>query len=297
MRTTTLIWLCAWNLSAMAQSWFPNGATWTYDYANFIITGYVAHEVSGDTLIDGRLCKVIERTRVSSSGSNVDTLERTPFCVLDSAGVVWIHVPSEGLDTLYVMDAVPGDQWMLAAVPEDCDSTAYLEVVDTGHVVLDGLPLRWLAVDLHPDPTHLPWVYQDTIVERLGSLRYYLAPQDPCLGGFDAAEGGPLRCYADAQVSFMSSSVSTCELNLGVDDHSAGSHFQLFPDPGGDGFEVRSSQPIQAVAVRDAAGRMFLTKPGGSLVHVPAVQWPAGCYLVAAEFGNGTRAVRKWIKP
>ncbi|MCC6542512.1 MAG: T9SS type A sorting domain-containing protein, partial [Flavobacteriales bacterium] len=105
------------------------------------------------------------------------------------------------------------------------------------------------------------------------------------------------RCYADAQVSFMSSSVSTCELNLGVDDHSAGSHFQLFPDPGGDGFEVRSSQPIQAVAVRDAAGRMFLTKPGGSLVHVPAVQWPAGCYLVAAEFGNGTRAVRKWIKP
>ena len=68
MRTTTLIWLCAWNLSAMAQSWFPNGATWTYDYANFIITGYVAHEVSGDTLIDGRLCKVIERTRVSSSG-------------------------------------------------------------------------------------------------------------------------------------------------------------------------------------------------------------------------------------
>jgi hypothetical protein len=101
----------------------------------------------------------------------VYTLHLDPYCVQESDGLSLIHVPGVGFDTLYNMNAGVGDRWNLSPLPEQCDSTSYLEVVDTGLAAIDGMQLRWMAVDIHfPE---LNWVFQDTIIERIGTMVSY----------------------------------------------------------------------------------------------------------------------------
>jgi len=38
-----------------------DGATWHYSYNNFSITGYIEIKYIGDSLIDGKVCKVLEK--------------------------------------------------------------------------------------------------------------------------------------------------------------------------------------------------------------------------------------------
>lgn len=128
MRATLLCLALALSITARPQGWFPIGATWTYGYTDMFLgqTGYVKHTVTNDSLVEGRICRVLECTRTYEYNGNVLTTGFYPFhyCVYDSGGGVFINVPSQGFDTLYVMDAVPGDRWSLVPFPADCDSTA-----------------------------------------------------------------------------------------------------------------------------------------------------------------------------
>lgn len=283
-------------LSAFAQSWFPSGATWTYNYADQLFTGYVSHVITGDTLLDGRTCQVMGRTRTYGLGGQVYIAQLAPYCVLDSAGVVWIHVPNEGLDTLYFMGASPGDGWMLAAMPEPCDTSAYLEVTDTGHVVLDGAALRWLAVSMQFPGTLLPTL-QDTIVERLGTLLGYLSPQNWCLSTLDGSEGGLLRCYSDGELSFTSYLVEQCELNLGMEGNGDQAAVSLFPNPGTSGFALDGPQRLVSMRVWDPTGRSVRLEPDVlRSSRVVTRDWAPGCYCVDVMFTDGSRSFLRWIK-
>ena len=280
-----------------AQGWFPIGASWTYNYADQLFTGYVTHVVTGDSVVDGQNCRVIDVTRTYGLGSNVYTLHLDPYCVHESDGVSFIHVPGVGFDTLYNMNAGVGDRWNLSPLPEQCDSTSYLEVVDTGLAAIDGMQLRWMAVDVHfPE---LNWVFQDTIIERIGTMVSYFPPQNFCLGALDGSEGGSLRCYRDAQINFQATWADVCEIQLAIAGHSAGS-MELIPYPNpGDG-SIRINWPSQRsfdLEVRDGLGRivhrehLFRESDNVELPHLKA-----GVYNLLVTALDGTRASAKWIK-
>lgn len=282
--------------SASAQGWFPIGATWTYNYADQLFTGYVTHVVTGDSVIDGRTCQVLDVVRTYGNGPNVYTMQFDPYCVYDSAGLSFIHVPGVGFDTLYNMNAQIGDRWLLTASPEQCDNTSYLEVVDTGHVVMDGVSLRWLAVERHFPALSWP-AFQDTIVERLGTMSY-LPPQNSCLAAVDGSLGGALRCYHDDEVNYMANWVDACEIPLSVADHlSTDNRLRLYPNPGSDMLQLESTGRSTAdVLVTDATGRTIArTAMQAGTIKLNTAQWSPGLYQVQVITEEGS-VVRKWMK-
>lgn len=127
---------CAFLLAPItqAQSWFPTGTTWTYDLASIYYLGYVEHEVTGDTVVDGLACRLIQVTEHYAwlwDGQDVFTVDRDPVVVHEADDLVLIRTEA-GFDTLFDLDATIGDRWMLAWASEPCDTTAWAEVMGAG---------------------------------------------------------------------------------------------------------------------------------------------------------------------
>lgn len=283
----------------IAQTWFPTGATWHYDYANGSFVGYVTHEVVGAASIAGHACKELERTRVTyeTFTGTSSSVTLSAIYSYDSAGVVWIYVPNElSFDTLYDMNALPGTTWNLAPLPEAFDAASYAEVMDTGVMVIDGVPLRWSAIDVRC-PNEWSWVLHDTIIERIGT-RSYLLPQDFCLAAVDGSEGGGLRCYQDAEIDYSTGAAPSCDFIVGVEEPVRDSSFEVYPNPGYDQlFISTSSDSFGVVTLRDPLGRIIYTERLSSArATVDSSTWPAGCYSVVIRSQNGYRSAQRWIK-
>lgn len=248
-----------------AQTWFPTGANWQHEYFNWSVQGYTRMVADGDTLLGGEQARVLRREIVAAYASPpypVSTFPRSPFAVLESAGLVRIWVdPQATFDTLWNMNAAPGDRWRMAPMTESivCDPVSYTEVVDTGHVSIDGILLRWLAVD-----NHFIWsgpdlgVQRDTIIERIGPSWHYFTSHDFCNGRVDGADGGALRCYTDGELNYNRIAPWSCETLLGVAEAPAHTMARMITD--GEGcFRVRLAGPFSSVRLElfDATGRVL----------------------------------------
>lgn len=225
--------LCA--AEVQGQSWFPTGATWQHEYFNGgAFVGYTRMVADGDTMLGGQQARVLRREIVAAyiaPPHPVQTYPRSPFSVTESEGLVsiWVDSASE-YDTLWNMNALPGDRWQLAPMTEPivCDPESYALVVDTGHTSIADVDLRWLAVDIHYIWDGLEWyLLRDTIVERFGPTLSYFTPHDYCNGQADGADGGPLRCYSDADLSYSRIAPWSCETLLSVADASRPSQARL----------------------------------------------------------------------
>jgi hypothetical protein len=231
--TLWLLILCATN--AYTQSWFPGGAQWHHEYFNGAFIGYIHMEADGDTLIAGQQAQVLRRTVVAASfdGGPLTVWHFVPLAAIEESGLVRVWVPSElAFDTLWNMNAAPGDQWNLAAMTEPtvCDPESFVSVVDTGHIFLSGTDLRWLAVDLHYFLSGTEWnVERDTIIERIGSTLLYFTPHDFCNGQLDGADGGALRCYSDTELSYSRIAPWSCETLLSITDVEKPLRAELLP--------------------------------------------------------------------
>ena len=289
MKRTTLLTLAAVCVAmAQAQSWFPTGATWHYGYMNGSFLGYVKVEVIGDTVIDGHACKTLERTRetVETFSGSYNTEALGTIHAFDSAGVVWLFVPTTAsFDTLYDFNAAPGNTWQLAAMPEAFDAAAYAQVVDTGTVLIDGLSLRWMAVDIWC-PGSWSFAVHDTIIERIGTHTYPL-PQDPCLAAVDGAEGGGLRCYHDPEIDYATYVSTACDLILNLDEQVGGSSWMVFPNPGMDMITINASG-LEEVRIQDGIGRIQLARsfPQCDRTDLDLGSLPSGGYVLSVRQGR-----------
>lgn len=198
----------------IAQSWFPNGAEWYYTSlpAGMAAAGHVHVTVEADTIVVGQACKKLSFIQVLGTVQppwGYELINLPASYVTEENGLVRVlNAESATFDTLYNMAALPSERWGFPSVPEwmDCAGPlAHFSVTDTGTMELDGLAVRWLAVDI---VTPLPWdpmtlhTQQDTILERIGTLHWFIDPQDKCFSQGDANVGGPLRCYSDPELTF-----------------------------------------------------------------------------------------------
>jgi hypothetical protein len=244
-----------------AQPWFPDGALWHHEYFNGAFTGYVRMEVDGDTLLAGQEARVLKRTVVAASfdGGPQAVWPFLTWAAYEESGIVRIWVPSQqAFDTLWNMNAVPGDQWRLGAMTEPilCDSESFVVVADTGHLTFSGVDLRWLAVDLHYIWDGTEWdVQRDTIIERIGPTLMYFTPHDHCNGQLDGAEGLDLRCYSDAEVSYSRIAPWSCETLLGVPTESAPLPARLVPISGGCSVQLSVEGVTAQLDLFDGTGR------------------------------------------
>lgn len=304
MRTALLVFGLGFGIVGAAQTWFPPEAVWHYGYYQQPAqNGYVLHTVVGDTVIAGQACKNLSRVRESYDQlqGTYSTFVFDPLFVSESNGLVMVYCTADGaFDTLYWMNAPPGDHWQLPNEPLcwNCDSLSSILVTDTGHVVISGVTVRWSAVEI--DWGANVWFnYVDTIYDRIGFSGIYFLPVDVSNGFSDGQSGGPFRCYEDVEIAMER--FPTCDLiNVGVDEHGAlWRDIGLWPNPGTGELNVDPgcANCSYEIKVRDALGRSVVAgrvDQGTAAFDLPELA--AGVYRVQLQLDNGTRRAASWIK-
>jgi hypothetical protein len=160
---------------AIAQDWAPVGASWHYRSLLFEApteSGYHRFVATGDTMVNGQVTRKVKSPSYPHS-----------IFTHDVNGLALIFVPGIDLfDTLFNINAVPGDHWGMVPLPEPmwCTTESWVEVVDTGTTLLSNVPLRWLAVDYHYLAEEVEYIEPDTIVERLGPKGFFMLPHEWC---------------------------------------------------------------------------------------------------------------------
>lgn len=207
-----------------AQVWCPPGATWWYDYhTNVGGTGYAQVAYVGDTVIAG-----MNSQKLSGHVVGYDQYLQQPIdynltplytALVGEVVALW---DGTAFDTLFRYQAVPGDQWLPTG--NSTDGTIFT-VTDTGSMSVDGIGLRWWAVDLGSNMN----VTIDTIFERLGGLHVFLRPSvildvtDPVIWD--------LRCYTDQDINYTTGIVPACDFILAIEPNGSPPRLALFPNP------------------------------------------------------------------
>jgi hypothetical protein len=192
--------------------------------------------VDGDTLLGGEQARVLRRETVAATLSpphSVDVTPRSPLIVRENGGLVRIWEAGRNAFTLlYDMNALPGDQWTMA-LPNNwhvCDTASFVQVLDTGTIEVDEVPLRWLAVERHYILDGAEWFVQaDTVVERIGYTTDYFVPHEACNAALDGDEGRALRCYTDDVISYKRIQPWSCESLLAMSEVTAEHRAGLVP--------------------------------------------------------------------
>lgn len=256
--------------AAHAQNWFPDEAVWHYDYDSFFGTvGHVRVVVEGDTIIEGGTLRKLRPVREEYSHISgqffTQHLPVVPVWEGQGLALVWSHT-EQTLDTLCDINALPGDRWRLPRVPDwrVCADSSFMEVMDTGTVQIGGVPLRWLAVEVHFLIANMPgWPppIQDTLIERIGTTALYMLAHDVCNAGVDGHEGGPFRCYSDNEVFLQRGPDLTCDFIVGMQGNGmaqAGA-LLLHPNPASAWVAIDYDLLVEpthaAIVIRDIAGR------------------------------------------
>lgn len=297
-----LLWPCL----SQGQAWFSDQAVWHYTFnggAGFNADGHVRVEVTGDSLVAGQPSRMLTRTRETYDYdlAQYSSLLIGTIFAHEMGGIVWVYMPSlNAFDTLYAMNAVPGDHWQLPALPDAaCDPESRMEVTDTGMTVIAGQVLRWLAVDI----TLLPFAQtiSDTIIERIGTIGTYLLPMDVCAGFLDFEEGGPLRCFQDAGIFYTTEIAPACDFIVGVSGQSAPTNLVLFPNPAQDQLHVQLPKGVEGGLLRvlGATGRVLQVERFPAFVSTfsfPISDLPPGLYALELMDQQSVRWLAKWVK-
>ena len=287
----------------MGQVWCPPAAVWHYGYGNNFYSGFVRVEVVGDTLVLGQTCSVIEKNVTAYSSMNGQSFSSSfGFEITYAANdVIWLYVPeTNAFDTLFNLNAVPGDHWLFAdREAYYCEPESKFLVTDTGTMIMQGTPLRWLAVDIVNVSPFGTMIFPDTIIERIGPIGTFLLPHDFCNEQIDGNQGGDFRCYSDLEISYNNVFVTSCEIFLGVPEPLESPTIQLFPNPGFARLTLRTNGVDQgsSVKITDALSRNIASFTCGSTEKtLDTSTWASGLYLVEVVSDQGLRSVSKWVK-
>ena len=255
MKSTIRFFALFFSSLSFAQNWAPAGAKWHYTYIGFS-SGYVEIANVGDTIIAGKTCQKLQKTfnGLQFGVTPVNYIFDTTY-TYESNGVVYVLEQNQW-KTLYNFNAVVGDHWPMAPMPEfgGCTENSQLKVLATGTKVINAQTLKYLVVDFcNPDLTSQG--FQDTIIEKIGFTGSYMLPFDMCTMAFDGNEGGPFRCYSDDNFStYKPFYANDCEYLVGVEENQM-LELAIYPNPSAGQLYIESELPLENIQLTDAIGR------------------------------------------
>lgn len=289
MRFTPLALLIGTTIVASAQNWCPPGATWTYSGA---ISQYTTNRITryvGDTVLAGENAQVLYTVHqyINPNTLAVDTFGSGSYSwtrVTDDIIWLWSDVGS-AWDTLYYFGAVPGSEWAPPfAEPGLCGGSEngdMVQVVDTGTMVVQGIPLRYLDIHLG--------AYGGRIVERMG-WSVIMEPFEGCWQDLISE----FKCYEDYEIDYsVDLDPGSCDLATRIDD-LARAKPTLYPNPGADCFTLSLPPGPHTITLYDVTGRVLLqqrTKDNRPLIGT--TQLATGVYVVHVDDGSPTL---RWVK-
>lgn len=191
--------------TAKAQTWCTPGAEWHYRVYSpstmFYQDGYIKVNVASSYTVAGLVYYVLNGTyhgRRFTPNGPIQTLNAFAGTTYENNGVIYISRPDSTLvfDTIANFNASIGDKWLMTRVSYPChpliSSTLRpsLTVIDTGHVYINGIPLKKILLQQSSQPA-LTFL----IIEKISSVSGFMFPyyqcvlDEPFLGGF--------VCYSD----------------------------------------------------------------------------------------------------
>ncbi len=253
-------------LRACPQTWFPDEAVWYYGHANaFGDVGHVRVDVGTDTVIAAQTCRTLlpEQHLYNHPGNSYHTYVLDPIHLYEQDGLVRAWSPTaEAFDTLYHMQAQPGDLWRLPRLPDWrlCEDGSHMLVTGTGTMLVSGTELQWLAVEVRfmMNGT-VEQIVQDTIIERIGTTGHYLLAHDHCNEHLDQNRAGAFRCYQDMDITHPLEPEVPCDFIVGVTEFAARSDVFLFPNPGTGYVTIHGDAHVSQLELFDATGRLALS--------------------------------------
>ena len=241
-----------------AQVWIDSGATWHYDYDANWWGGFYKLVYSQDSLINGQLCQLIE-TVVHTFGISApppddqivyfgnDTLD--PNFTYVSGDTVF-YLDNNEFFPLFSFGALIGDSWVISTTPMSgsmCNDTSRVEVIDTGHIVLNSSSYRYIV--LQPTPNS-PRVLSGIFVERFGDFGgsygyHYLFPLGYNCDSMIIVEYSTFKfkCFEDNSFSLYNPSGEDCEYLLTHLDfeENVNSTFSVYPNPSSGNITIETS--------------------------------------------------------
>jgi len=221
------------NCFTQTNEFAPIGAKWWYDYSYFSLDGYKTLESVGDTIIDGKTCRIIASTIFAKDLANpdpvLDTIYLNNTYIYSDSGVVYNYTLGS-FYTLYDFNSTVGDSWEVGGVSLDgiCDSTGQIQVESNSIITINTFDLNQIYTSsIATDYWNFGTV---PIIERIGSLNFLFATPQECL--FDFYEGGPLRCYYDNEFGYYNVDTSvSCDFVLSMNQESLNPYIHIWPNP------------------------------------------------------------------
>ena len=204
--------------------------------------------------------------------------------------------PTATWDTAFYL-GVPGDRWGLDNVDPNCYPLGAIEIIDTGHVEVQGVILRtWDLAYLDeqgiPIPD-LPLNYGDTLslIERFGMMP--ATPPQPCDGTIVEYMWMHRTHYSDGEIVFPEG--SSCDLATGISGLT-GTVTMIVPNPGTDQLRIGPFAGTNKIEVRDPLGRLVHSQSANSgSATIETSAWATGTYYITMV-GNSKSQVLNWIK-
>lgn len=280
----TLIFLSSFS-SSQTNEFAQIGTKWWYEYSYFSLNGYKTLEAIGDTLIEGKICRIIAPTIFAKDLSNpeavLDTLYLSNLYIYSDARVVYNYTLGS-FYTLYDFNALVGESWLVGGVSSDemCDSTGEVRVDSFSNISINGFDLKQIYTSSNPS---YYWNFGTRPVrERMGSMNYLFPTPEDCL--LDFYDGGPLRCYYDPEFGYYTvDSLISCDFLLELTEAPINTDVQIWPNPFSNNINISIStiHPNILITIYDAHGELILQQYLKALQSsINGNSLPKGLYVV-----------------
>lgn len=218
------------------NNWAPLGATWYYGIiespAVNIAEGYLKFEVESDTTVQGKICKKINKSKVTSAGFSTDN--GIELLYTDSSKLYYLY--NNIFRVLYDFNAIPGQFWQiripceLYGLPLTADSLRLIKVDSIKQIIIGSDTLKQYYVtsyNIDSITMAYDWFFENPIIVGIGAK--YMFPEY----SLNEVEIPYLRCYSDSVMNYFSNPLIPCDTlvtNI-FENNIENYNVELFPNP------------------------------------------------------------------
>lgn len=282
MKRLSFIPLILFSILLYGQDFAPDGAIWYYTYDPDITLddGYQKIEVSGDTLIHNKTCKILQKTNIGYSHWHQEyyELDAGKNYIYEKDSVVYF-LRDSSFHILYDFSAKAGDSYYSMSLKSTCTDSFLVTIDSVTSTTFDNQILR----KYHFDDYYF--------LEKIGYPIYMFRFQIPCEQITGPHYPGPLRCYNDNEFGTLSTDiVATCDYITSSNQIKANNQFiKIYPNPASRqdciNIDVLDKNPVK-IEIYSSLGHIIKSHQIKETKNITISMENAGNYIVCAKDKN-----------